>query len=121
GNQRGVVAIGNVDVTIFERATRAEIEAEVRRCIDTVGHRSRFVLSTSCELPPRQPGLRQVVHGGRAGVRPLGPDPRTATAPLAVSLMPLETRREAILRAATGADRLGRSTLRSRPCVEARA
>src|SRR2546425_2033277 len=53
GNQRGVVAIGNVDVTIFERATRGEIEAEVRRCIDTVGHRSRFVLSTSCELPPR--------------------------------------------------------------------
>ena len=31
----------------------AEIEAEVRRCIDTVGKRSRFVLSTSCELPPR--------------------------------------------------------------------
>src|SRR2546422_5344352 len=55
----------------------------------------------------RQPGLRQVVHGGRAGVRPLGPDPRTVTAPLAVPLMPLETRREAILRAATGADRLG--------------
>src|SRR5881397_1346050 len=53
GNQRGVVAIGNVDVTIFERATQAEIEAEVRRCIDTVGRRSRFVLSTSCELPPR--------------------------------------------------------------------
>jgi uroporphyrinogen decarboxylase len=53
GNQRGVVAIGNVDVTIFERATKAEIEAEVRRCIDTVGRRSRFVLSTSCELPPR--------------------------------------------------------------------
>jgi uroporphyrinogen decarboxylase len=53
GNQRGVVGIGNVDVTIFERATRAEIEAEVRRCIDTVGPRSRFVLSTSCELPPR--------------------------------------------------------------------
>jgi len=53
GNERGVVAIGNVDVTIFERATRAEIEAEVRRCIDTVGKRSRFVLSTSCELPPQ--------------------------------------------------------------------
>ena len=33
GNQRGVVAIGNVDVTIFERATKGEIEAEVRRCI----------------------------------------------------------------------------------------
>jgi uroporphyrinogen decarboxylase len=53
GNQRGVVGIGNVDVTIFERATREEIEAEVRRCIDTAGTRSRFVLSTSCELPPR--------------------------------------------------------------------
>jgi len=53
GNQRGVVAIGNVDVTIFERATQAEIEAEVRRCIATAGRRSRFVLSTSCELPPR--------------------------------------------------------------------
>jgi uroporphyrinogen decarboxylase len=53
GNQRGVVGIGNVDVTIFERASRGEIEAEVRRCLDTVGKRSRFVLSTSCELPPR--------------------------------------------------------------------
>jgi uroporphyrinogen decarboxylase len=53
GNARGVVGVGNVDVTIFERATRAEIEAEVKRCIDTVGKRSRFVLSTSCELPPR--------------------------------------------------------------------
>jgi uroporphyrinogen decarboxylase len=53
GNDRGVVAIGNVDVTIFERATKEEIEAEVRRCIDTVGQRSRYVLSTSCELPPR--------------------------------------------------------------------
>ena len=29
------------------------------------------------------------------------------TAPVAVSLMPLETRREAIVRAATGADHLG--------------
>jgi len=48
-----VVAIDNVDVTIFERATKPEIEAEVRRCIDTVGKRTRFVLSTSCELPPR--------------------------------------------------------------------
>ena len=48
-----MVAIGNVDVTIFERATKAQIEAEVKRCIDTAGTRSRFVLSTSCELPPR--------------------------------------------------------------------
>ena len=25
----------------------------MKRCIDTAGKRSRFVLSTSCELPPR--------------------------------------------------------------------
>jgi len=53
GNARNVVGVGNVDVTIFERATKAEIYAEVKRCIDTVGKRSRFVLSTSCELPPQ--------------------------------------------------------------------
>jgi uroporphyrinogen decarboxylase len=53
GNQRNVVGVGNVDATIFERASKAEIYAEVKRCIDTVGKRSRFVLSTSCELPPR--------------------------------------------------------------------
>jgi uroporphyrinogen-III decarboxylase len=53
GNERKVVGIGNVDVTIFERATKDEIYAEVKRCIDTVGRRSRFVLSTSCELPPK--------------------------------------------------------------------
>lgn len=52
-NERKVVAVGNVDVTIFERATRGEIEAEVRRCLDAARGRSRFVLSTSCELPPR--------------------------------------------------------------------
>ncbi|MBI4562770.1 MAG: hypothetical protein HY724_12060, partial [Candidatus Rokubacteria bacterium] len=50
---RNVVTIGNVDATIFERATREEIEAEVRRCIDTAARFSRYVLSTSCEIPPR--------------------------------------------------------------------
>lgn len=48
-----VVAIGNVDATLFERATRAEIEAEVRRCVDTAARHSAFILSTSCEIPPR--------------------------------------------------------------------
>jgi uroporphyrinogen decarboxylase len=47
------VAIGNVDATLFERASRAEIEAEVRRCVDTAARRSGFILSTSCEIPPR--------------------------------------------------------------------
>jgi uroporphyrinogen decarboxylase len=47
------VAIGNVDATLFERASRAEIEAEVRRCVDTAARHSGFILSTSCEIPPR--------------------------------------------------------------------
>jgi MtaA/CmuA family methyltransferase len=47
------VAIGNVDATKFERATRPEIEAEVRRCIDAAARHSGFILSTSCEIPPR--------------------------------------------------------------------
>ncbi len=47
------VAIGNVDATKFERATREEIEAEVRRCIDSAARHSGFILSTSCEIPPR--------------------------------------------------------------------
>ncbi len=48
-----VVTIGNVDATLFERATKAEIEAEVRRCVDTAAKYSAFILSTSCEIPPR--------------------------------------------------------------------
>jgi MtaA/CmuA family methyltransferase len=47
------VAIGNVDATRFEKATREEIETEVIRCIDTAARRSGFILSTSCEIPPR--------------------------------------------------------------------
>ena len=30
-----------------------EMEAEVRRCIDTAARHSGFILSTSCEIPPR--------------------------------------------------------------------
>jgi uroporphyrinogen decarboxylase len=47
------VAIGNVDATLFERASQAEIEAEVRRCVDAAARHSGFILSTSCEIPPR--------------------------------------------------------------------
>ena len=45
------VVIGKVDGTIFERASRAEIEAEVKPCLATVGDRSGYI-STSCEIPP---------------------------------------------------------------------
>ncbi|HXG17394.1 MAG TPA: uroporphyrinogen decarboxylase family protein [Calidithermus sp.] len=47
------VAIGNVDATRFEKTTREAMEAEVRRCIDTAARHSAFILSTSCEIPPR--------------------------------------------------------------------
>jgi uroporphyrinogen decarboxylase len=47
------VAIGNVDATKFERATQKEMEAEVTRCIDSAARHSGFILSTSCEIPPR--------------------------------------------------------------------
>jgi uroporphyrinogen-III decarboxylase len=29
------------------------MEAEVKRCIDTAARHSAFILSTSCEIPPR--------------------------------------------------------------------
>ncbi len=50
--EKKAVVIGNVDATIFERASKAEIEAEVKRCLATVGDRSGYILSTSCEIPP---------------------------------------------------------------------
>jgi MtaA/CmuA family methyltransferase len=47
------VAIGNVDATKFEKTTKEEMVADVRRCIDTAARHSGFILSTSCEIPPR--------------------------------------------------------------------
>jgi MtaA/CmuA family methyltransferase len=47
------VAIGNVDATKFERTTKEAMAAEVRRCVDTAARHSGFILSTSCEIPPR--------------------------------------------------------------------
>jgi MtaA/CmuA family methyltransferase len=47
------VAIGNVDATKFEKTTQAAMEADVRRCLETAARHSAFILSTSCEIPPR--------------------------------------------------------------------
>jgi MtaA/CmuA family methyltransferase len=47
------VAIGNVDATKFEKTTKEAMVADVRRCIDTAARQSGFILSTSCEIPPR--------------------------------------------------------------------
>jgi uroporphyrinogen decarboxylase len=47
------VAIGNVDATKFEKTTKEAMEADVRRCLDAAARQSAFILSTSCEIPPR--------------------------------------------------------------------
>src|SRR6267378_3070228 len=47
------VAIGNVDATKFEKTTKEAMGADVKRCIDTASRHSGFILSTSCEIPPR--------------------------------------------------------------------
>ena len=48
-----VVAIGNVDATKFERTSKEAMVADVRRCLDAAARHSAFILSTSCEIPPR--------------------------------------------------------------------
>jgi MtaA/CmuA family methyltransferase len=47
------VAIGNVDATKFERSSKEAMVADVRRCIEAAARHSAFILSTSCEIPPR--------------------------------------------------------------------
>jgi MtaA/CmuA family methyltransferase len=47
------VAIGNVDATRFEKTTREAMYADVKRCVDAAARHSGFILSTSCEIPPK--------------------------------------------------------------------
>jgi MtaA/CmuA family methyltransferase len=47
------VAIGNVDATKFEKTSKDSMYADVKRCIDTAARDSAFILSTSCEIPPK--------------------------------------------------------------------
>ncbi len=47
------VAIGNVDATRFEKSSREAMYGDVKRCVDTAARQSGFILSTSCEIPPR--------------------------------------------------------------------
>jgi MtaA/CmuA family methyltransferase len=47
------VAIGNVDATKFEKTSRALMYADVKRCVDAAARQSGFILSTSCEIPPK--------------------------------------------------------------------
>ena len=72
------VAIGNVDATKFEKTTQARRwKRTCERCVDAAARQSAFILSTSCEIPPRSgPGDREVVHGRGPRVRPLRSDLR---------------------------------------------
>jgi MtaA/CmuA family methyltransferase len=47
------VAIGNVDATKFEKTSKDAMYADVKRCIDAAARQSGFILSTSCEIPPK--------------------------------------------------------------------
>ena len=47
------VAIGNVDATKFEKTSKDAMYADVKRCVDTAARHSGFILSTSCEIPPK--------------------------------------------------------------------
>ena len=47
------VAIGNVDATKFEKTSKDAMYADVKRCIDAAARHSAFILSTSCEIPPK--------------------------------------------------------------------
>jgi uroporphyrinogen decarboxylase len=47
------VAIGNVDATKFEKTSRESMYADVKRCVDSAARQSGFILSTSCEIPPK--------------------------------------------------------------------
>jgi MtaA/CmuA family methyltransferase len=47
------VAIGNVDATKFEKTSREMMYADVKRCVDAAARHSGFILSTSCEIPPK--------------------------------------------------------------------
>ncbi len=46
-----VVVIGNVSTRPFYSGAREEMEAEVKRCVDTAAKGSGFILSTGCEVP----------------------------------------------------------------------
>ncbi|HEV8641642.1 MAG TPA: DUF169 domain-containing protein [Methylomirabilota bacterium] len=83
------VGIGNVDATRFEKTTKEAMYADVKRCIETAARRSAFILSTSCEIPPRSDpeAVKWFMEGAREYGRydrlfdTAGPVPPAAGAP----------------------------------------
>ena len=46
-----LVIMGNVPTTHFSSATRREMEASIRGCIETAAAHSGFILASGCEIP----------------------------------------------------------------------
>src|SRR3989442_4312007 len=53
------VAIWNVDATKFEKTTKQATDADVKPCAAAAAKYSGFILSTSCEIPPRSSAGRR--------------------------------------------------------------
>jgi uroporphyrinogen decarboxylase len=48
---RKLVIMGNVPTTHFSSGSREEMEASIRRCIDTAAAQSGYILASGCEIP----------------------------------------------------------------------
>ena len=48
---RKLIIMGNVPTTHFSSGTRQEMEASIRRCIDTAAQESGYILASGCEIP----------------------------------------------------------------------
>ena len=48
-----MVVIGNVATNTFVSGTPADMEREVRRCMDAVKEKPGFILASGCEISPR--------------------------------------------------------------------
>lgn len=49
------VIIGNVPTASFQKAAKDQMEAEVKKCLEAVGGRSGYILSSGCEVPSNAP------------------------------------------------------------------
>jgi uroporphyrinogen decarboxylase len=48
---RKIVIMGNVPTTLFSSGSRQEMEASIRRCIETAAAESGYILASGCEIP----------------------------------------------------------------------
>lgn len=61
-----VVIVGNVKTEVFSEGTKAQIEANVKECIDIAAGKGRYILSPGCQIPLNAP-LENIRHYVEAG------------------------------------------------------